>query len=83
MSFIAASWIRNLQIVQIDLSHLELHVVPVRPPSAAEIDDIHQAIKKVLWGVATLDIKLVEEIPKSYDTKFRVHRSLVGKNQEQ
>jgi phenylacetate-CoA ligase len=77
MSFIAASWIRNLQVVQNDLTHLELHIVPDRQPSNEEIDKIRAAVKKVLWGVATLEVSIVPEIPVSYDTKFRVHRSLL------
>ena len=81
MSFIAASWIRNLQVVQTDLIHLELHVVPVRPPTANEIKAIETAVKKVLWGVATLTVVIVPEIPTSYDTKFRLHRSLVTQQQ--
>lgn len=80
MSFIAASWIRNLQVVQIDLTHLELQVVPVRPPTEAEVQAIQTAVKKVLWGVATLEVVIVPEIPVSYDTKFRVHRSMILKN---
>ena len=77
MSFIAATWIRNLQVVQIDQSHLELHVVPVRPPTQEEIERINIAVAKVLWGVATLEVMIVPDIPVAYDTKFRVHRSLV------
>ncbi len=75
MSFIAAPWIRNLQVIQNDLTHLELHVVPVRPPTEAEVDAIRTAVKKVLWGVATLEVVIVDDIPVSYDTKFKVHRS--------
>jgi len=77
MSFIAASWIRNLQVIQNDLTHLELQVVPVRPPTEAEVDAIRTAVKKVLWGVATLEVVIVDEIPVSYDRKFKVHRSMV------
>ena len=77
MSFIAATWIRNLQVVQVDESHLELHVVPVRPPSREEIERINIAVAKVLYGVATLTVVIVPEIPVSYDTKFRLHRSLL------
>ena len=83
MSFIAASWIRNLQVVQIDLSHLELHVVPARPPTDDEIKAIHTAIKKVLWGVATLEVVIVPEIPVSYETKFRVHRSMLKNSKDE
>ena len=78
MSFIAAGWIKNLQVVQLDESRLELHVVPVRPPSTEEIERIRIAVAKVLWGVATLEVVIVPDIPVSYDTKFRVHRSLAG-----
>ena len=78
MSFIAASWIKNLQVVQLDEAQLELHVVPMRLPSPDEVERIRIAVAKVLWGVATLDVVIVPEIPVSYDTKFRVHRSLVG-----
>jgi phenylacetate-CoA ligase len=76
MSFIAATWIRNLQVVRIDESHLELHVVPLRPPTREEIERINIAVAKVLYGVATLEVVIVNEIPVSYDTKFKVHRSL-------
>jgi hypothetical protein len=34
-------------------------------------------VKKVLWGVATLEVVIVDEIPVSYDRKFKVHRSMV------
>ena len=78
MSFIAATWIKNLQVVQLSEARLELHVVPVRAPSPEEVERIRIAVAKVLWGVATLDVVIVPEIPVSYDTKFRVHRSLVG-----
>jgi phenylacetate-CoA ligase len=81
MSFIAASWIQNLQVVQIDLTHLELHVVPVRPPSSEEVDAIRQAVKKVLFGEATLEVIVVADIPTSYDTKFRLHRTLLPQEQ--
>ena len=81
MSFIAASWIRNLQVVQNDLTHLELQVIPVRPPTESEVDAIRTAVKKVLWGVATLDVVIVDDIPVSYDTKFKVHRSMVPMNE--
>jgi phenylacetate-CoA ligase len=78
MSFIAATWIRNLQVVQVTPAHFELHVVPARPASPEEIERINIAVAKVLYGVATLDVVMVSEIPVSYDTKFRVHRSLAG-----
>jgi len=78
MSFIAATWIRNLQVVQLDHARLELHVVPVRQPTQEEIERINIAVAKVLYGVATLEVVIVPEIPVSYDTKFRVHRSMVG-----
>ncbi|HEX6574046.1 MAG TPA: hypothetical protein VF042_03670 [Gemmatimonadaceae bacterium] len=78
MSFIAASWIRNLQIVQVSLDRLELHVVPTREPSADEIALIKREVAKVLWGVATLDVVMIPEIPKNYELKYRVHRTLAG-----
>jgi phenylacetate-CoA ligase len=81
MAFIAAKWIRQLQVVQINPSYLELYVVPVRPPSDEEIRAIKKAIKKVLWNVATLEVVIVPEIPTTYDTKFRVHRSLIDQEQ--
>jgi phenylacetate-CoA ligase len=81
MSFIAAKWIRQLQVVQINPAYLELYVVPVRPPSDEEIRAIREAIKKVLWNVATLEVVIVPEIPTTYDTKFRVHRSLIDQEQ--
>ena len=81
MAFIAAKWIRQLQVVQINPSYLELYVVPVRPPSDEEIRTIKEAIKKVLWNVATLEVVIVPEIPTTYDTKFRVHRSLIDQEQ--
>jgi phenylacetate-CoA ligase len=81
MSFIAAKWIRQLQVVQINPAYLELYVVPVRPPSDDEIRVIKEAIRKVLWNVATLEVVVVPEIPTTYDTKFRIHRSLVDQEQ--
>lgn len=81
MSFIAAKWIRQLQVVQMNPGYLELYVVPVRSPSDEEIVAIKEAITKVLWGVATLEVVVVPEIPTSYDTKFRIHRSLIDQEQ--
>jgi len=78
MSFIAASWIRNLQVIQNSMTHLVLQVVPVRQPSQDEIDAIRTAVKKVLWGVATLEVVIVPEIPVSYDSKFKLHRSMIN-----
>ena len=78
MSFIAATWIKNIQVVQVDPTRFELHVVPVRPPTEEEIERINIAVAKVLYGVATLAVVIVPEIPVSYDSKFRLHRSLIA-----
>ena len=78
MSFIAATWIKNIQVVQVEPTRFELHVVPARPPTQEEIERINIAVAKVLYGVATLAVVIVPEIRVSYDSKFRLHRSLVG-----
>lgn len=80
MSFIAATWIRNLRVVQLDSTRFELHVVPVRTPTHEEIERINIAVAKVLYGVATLEVVIVADIPVTYDTKFKVHLSVAGQS---
>ena len=74
-SFHAATWIRQLQVVQHGPGRLELLVVPQRPPLSEEIAAIPAALKDFI-GDLPFDVTLVERIERAADSKFQVYRTM-------
>ncbi len=76
-SYFAASWIRQLQVVQEEPGRFRLLVVPQRSPSPEEVGAIRPALKDFI-GELPFEVTLVERIDREDDSKFRVYRSLEG-----
>ena len=74
-SYRAGHWIRHLQVVQLAVDKFELHVVPHRVPSEAEIEAIRPAVAGLLGSGVSFDVVTVEAIERKMDAKFRVYRS--------
>jgi phenylacetate-CoA ligase len=74
-SYLAAHWIRQLQVVQQTVDRFELHVVPAREPSPAEIEAVRPAIAWLLGPGVSFDVVVVQSIDRTMDSKFRVYRS--------
>ena len=74
-SYRAARWIKQLQVVQQTLDRFELHVVPLRQPSAVEVAAIRPAIDGLLGPNVSFEVVTVSSIERRMDSKFRVYRS--------
>ena len=74
-SYRAAHWIKQLQVVQQAVDRFELHVVPLREPSAGEVAAIRPAIEGLIGLGVSFDVVTVDSIERRMDSKFRVYRS--------
>ena len=79
-SYRAAHWIKQVQVVQQATDRLELHVVPLREPSAGEVAAIRPAIEGLLGPGVSFDVVTVPSIERRMDSKFTVYRSNVANN---
>lgn len=70
-------WLREYRVIQEREDLVLLHVVPCRPPRAAELDDLRARVAAVLGPDVTLRFEIVAEIHVEPNAKFRVCRSLV------
>lgn len=70
--------IREAQIIQKALENIEVLVVPTRNFSDQTISMIRQAISDRLGNQVSIEVFVVDEIPRSANGKFRTVRSLLN-----
>jgi phenylacetate-CoA ligase len=76
-SYIAAPWIKQLQVVQEEVDRFTLLVLPLRNPSQAEIDAIRPALMDFIGPEVFMEVVIVSSIDRTDDSKFRVYKSRV------
>jgi phenylacetate-CoA ligase len=70
-------WMRQYQLVQEREDRIALLVVPLTPPSPAEVGVVEDAVRAQLGPRVEFTVRLVPEIRAEPTGKFRVSRSLV------
>ncbi|MBA2565782.1 MAG: phenylacetate--CoA ligase family protein [Gemmatimonadetes bacterium] len=71
------AWIRQYQLIQEQRDRIVLRVAPSAPPSAAQLEVVASAIRRLLGTEVRLIVDLVDDLPAEPSSKFRVCRSLV------
>ena len=72
------SWVRQYQLTQGREDLVTLKVVPSKPPTSEELNQIKNTILKVLGEGVEFQVDLVPEIEFEPNGKFRVSRSFVN-----
>jgi len=73
----AARWLGQYQLTQERADRVVLRVVPLSPPSPAEVADLERAARAILGSGIEFQARVVDRMPFEPNGKFRVSRSLV------
>ncbi len=72
--------VRESQVVQEELDRVAIHLVPTRPMTKIELDDLHEKFR-LLWGTdIRVDIVQKSALSPGRSGKFRPVESRVGPN---
>lgn len=74
-AYLAAPWIRQLQVVQDASDRLELHVVPAAAPTDSGLAALRPAVVALLGPRVAFEVRIVPQIETAKDSKFRVYRT--------
>jgi phenylacetate-CoA ligase len=71
-----AAWVSQHQIVQADLSHVQLNIQPARTPTAEDLERVSKLAAAILGAEVQFDLALVERFPPHPSGKFHPYVSL-------
>jgi len=71
-------WIQEYQLTQESSGHITFRAVPMRPPTAEELQRIQDAASHLLGPDVEFRLDVVDEIPLTPGGKFRVYRSFIN-----
>jgi phenylacetate-CoA ligase len=73
-----APWVRQYQVHQLEMTRFVLRLVPDRPPSDQEVEDVVHGVQRILGNSIHVSLELPSEIPVGPSGKLRLAHSEVA-----